>query len=256
MSSADKLLSVLGLFSTSSDPWTVDEVASALGLPQSTTYRYIRSLANAGLVVAISAGSFVLGPSIVMLDRQMRRSDPLLVNSADTMRKLSETMGVPGVLLLCRLFRSNVMCVHSIALGTPKLEVSYERGRPMPLFRGAASKAILASLPPRTVRGFFDQHAEEFAASRLGETWQDVKYSLRMLRNAGVVATHSEIDRNVLGIASPIFDGAGQVLGSIGFVEPGRPLDDPLIPAFAVKLKDAAQEITGALKDLTFTRKR
>ncbi|WP_373354533.1 IclR family transcriptional regulator [Pseudoroseicyclus sp. CXY001] len=248
MSSADKLLSVLTLFTAGGEPLTVEEVSRQLDLPQSTTYRYLRSLSDAGLIASIRAGSYVLGPTIVMLDRQMRRFDPLLVASRGVMEELAAGIEVSGVLLLCRLFRDQVMCVHSVEVAAPDLEVAYERGRLMPLFRGAASKAILASLAPRNARGLYGQQPQAFAAAGLGASWDEVKECFRALRRAGGVVTYSEIDSDVLGIACPIFDPAGQVLGSLGFVAGGRRPGDALVPALLEALRQGAEDIGQALR--------
>jgi len=59
------------------------------------------------------------------------------------------------------------------------MAVSYERGKLMPLHRGASSKIVLAHLPPRFVRSFHQAHAADMAAVSLGMSWGEVKRSLR-----------------------------------------------------------------------------
>ena len=56
------------------------------------------------------------------------------------------------------------MCVHQVIGRGPQEPVSYERGRLMPLFRGATSKIILAHLPARTLKSLFEQNGGEIAA--------------------------------------------------------------------------------------------
>src|SRR5213076_448054 len=104
-----------------------------------------------GLIVAVSAGSYILGPSIIVLDRQMRLSDPLLNSAEDVKAHLARELPGPGMVLVCRLFRNSVMCVDSAGSGKLGFIVSYSRGRALPLNRGAASKVILAHLPLRYV---------------------------------------------------------------------------------------------------------
>ena len=41
-----------------------------------------------------------------------------------------------STVLLCRIFRETVLCVHQVTGADRPAPVSYERGRPMPLFRG------------------------------------------------------------------------------------------------------------------------
>ena len=48
--------------------------------------------------------------------------------------------------MLCRLYRNQVMCVHQETTPVPPdFAIGYERGRPLPLYRGAASKIIDAT---------------------------------------------------------------------------------------------------------------
>ena len=46
MTTSDRLLSVLGLFTIERPEWTVEEAANELQLAASTTYRYFRSLSK------------------------------------------------------------------------------------------------------------------------------------------------------------------------------------------------------------------
>ncbi len=220
MSTSDKLLSVLGLFTAEAPEWTVEAAAKHLNLAVSTTYRYFRSLGEVGLIVAFAAGRYVLGPAIIQLDRQTRMLDPLIKTARPVMERLIHKIEAPGVLLLCRLYRNQVMCVHQEYRGAPECAVSYERGRLMPLHRGAASKVTLAHMSARAVRAFHRDHAREMEAVSLGRTWDEVKQHLRRIRTAGVSVTHAELDPDVTGIAVPLFDPDRSVMGSLGFVMP------------------------------------
>jgi DNA-binding IclR family transcriptional regulator len=109
---ADRVLSVLELFSGDNSEWTVEEAAEALGLPVSTAYRYFRSLASSELIVAYSAGRYVLGPAIIQFDRQLRLHDPFITAAKPEMMKLAAMIGGDTVVLLARLYHNKVICVH------------------------------------------------------------------------------------------------------------------------------------------------
>lgn len=81
---ADRALAVLGLFTLEEPVWTVEAVARRLGLSSSTAYGYVRSLVDAGLLVAARSGRYTVGPAVISLDRLTRRHDALgVVASAD-----------------------------------------------------------------------------------------------------------------------------------------------------------------------------
>lgn len=155
MSTADRVLSVLGLFTMEQPEWTVEGAMQELGLSSSTAYQYFRSLVEAGLLVSSRTGLYSIGPGVISLDRITRRHDLLVQEAREPMQRLADRIDKAGVALLCRIFRSQVMCVDQLS-ASATLAIGYERGRLMPLFRGAASKAILAQLSSRATRRLWD----------------------------------------------------------------------------------------------------
>ncbi|MBB5987544.1 DNA-binding IclR family transcriptional regulator [Sphingobium sp. B1D3A] len=224
MSTANRLLNVLALFTMDRPEWSVEEAATELDMTLSTTYRYFRSLVEAGLVAAHTPSRYTLGPAIIRFDRQMRLLDPLIVAARPVMRRLARELGPHIWVPLCRLYRTDVMCVHQETLEPPDLAndferqpVSYGRGQLMPLHRGAPSKAILANMNFRLVRPIYDGDPAAMAAVGLGGNWTEVKRSLRALRSAGAVITSGELQGGMQGIAVPIFDQQ-VVIGSLSII--------------------------------------
>jgi len=247
MTTSDRVLSVLGLFTLEHPEWTVEDAASELNLAISTAYRYFRSLTSAGLLVALATGRYVLGPAIIQYDRQIRLYDPLTKAAQPIMKRLTEQLPAHAVALLCRLFRSQVMCVHQESRERPDFAISYERGRPMPLFRGAASKIILAYMPLRSVKALYEEHANKFAQANLGRDWEEAKERLRALRTAGCSVTKGEIDPGMCGISVPILEGTGTVTGSLSTVIPAHQLEPDLLADVSTLLRKAAEEISWAM---------
>ncbi|HWW65841.1 MAG TPA: helix-turn-helix domain-containing protein [Sphingomonadaceae bacterium] len=248
MSTANRLLNVLDLFTMDRPEWSVEEAASELGMTRSTTYRYFKSLVDAGLIAAHTTSRYTLGPAIIRYDRQMRLHDPLIVSATPVMRQLTRELGPHIWVPLCRLYRHQVLCVHLETLDPPdpardfdRQPVSYGRGQPMPLHRGAPSKVILANMNFRLVRPIYYQDPGAMASVGLGNDWTEVKRSLRALRNAGAVETKGDLQGGMQGIALPIFDQQ-VVIGSLSIVmEQSRemPPRETLIPP----LTDAVREI-------------
>jgi DNA-binding IclR family transcriptional regulator len=213
LSTIDRALAILRLFATDQAEWTVEAAARELQLSQSTAYEYFKSLVKAGLLSTYKTGRYVVGPGIVELDRQTRLRDPLILAARDRMEALVKLIRPGEVVLLCRLYKSTVMCIDQRTPERTDAPIAYERGRPMPLDRGAASKAILASLPPRALRRFYDQSHP----SGTGPTWAEFRAPLRDVRKDGYSITRGELDAGRVGISAPVISD-GEVIGSIGFV--------------------------------------
>lgn len=243
MSTVDRALSLLRLFEGDQPEWTVEAAARELGLSQSTAYEYFRSLVESGLLSTYRTGRYVIGPAIIELDRQTRLRDPLIRASQEVMDDLVGALrGNDDVVLLCRLYKLKVMCIDQRAPKLPKLRVSYERGLPMPLEKGAASKSILANLPPRILRRFFDQRFGGGAEP----TWADFRRPLREIRRVGYSITHGELDPGRVGLSAPVFVGDGDVVGSIGLVlSEDSPTD--LSAELKSHVVEAAREVSARL---------
>jgi DNA-binding IclR family transcriptional regulator len=244
------MLAVLGLFTIEQPEWTVESAAKQLDLAVSTAYRYFRSLASAGLIVAFSTGRYVLGPAIIQYDRQMRLHDPLITTAQPVMKRLADATPPQSVILLCRLYRNQVMCVHQEFADRPDFAVSYERGRPMPLYRGASSKIILAHMSSRAVKAFHAEHAAEMAQFGLGDSWDEVKRRLRELRAAGITITQAELDPGMTGIAAPLLTADGDVSGSISIVMPAKNLTPATLTRMTELLGEAAKDVRWAFSVL------
>jgi DNA-binding IclR family transcriptional regulator len=242
-SSGDRMLAVLELFTVERPEWTAEAAGEALGVSTTTAYRYVKRLTKVGLLTPVSGASYALGPAIIQMDRQIQICDPVLNAARSVMADLIRHAADGAIVLLCRLFHDRVMCVHQIFGRGPQMPVSYERGRLMPLYRGATSKIILAHLPPRTLKSLYAHDAAEIVAAGLGKTWDEFRSRLAALRREGIAVSQGEIDPGRVGIAAPLFDREHAILGSLSFVLPSARADETLINRLAPLTSAAAREI-------------
>lgn len=244
MTTTAKVLEVLQLFRQGRLRLRAAEVMEHLHVSSATAYRYLAELEAVGLVERSSVNEYVLGPTIVELDRQIRENDPLIAAAADVMKLLSDRTG--GIALLCRLHGRRVVCVHQVRGRMAPPAVSYERGRAMPLFRGATSKIILAYLPPSELREIAAHNADELRRARLPTSYDGLSEALARLRADKVCATAGEVDRDALGWGSAIHQGK-RLLGSLSLVlaRSNAPSDPKRV---ADQLLRTALRIEGRLK--------
>ncbi|HVY56265.1 MAG TPA: IclR family transcriptional regulator C-terminal domain-containing protein [Xanthobacteraceae bacterium] len=250
-SSGDRLLAALALFTVERPEWTVDAAAAALGVSATTTYRYFKSLVKSGLISPVAGASYMLGPAIVQMDRQIQICDPMLIAARGVMVDLIQHASDGATALLCRLFHDRVMCMHQVVGRGPQGPVSYERGRPMPLFRGATSKIILAHLPTRTLKSIFAHDADVVAAAGLGRTWEEFRTALALLRRNGACISYGEIDPGRIGIAAPIFDAQRSILGSLTIVLPAVRGEEGLVDRLIPLVIAGAREVERAMSHKT-----
>ncbi|WP_413206006.1 IclR family transcriptional regulator [Rhodospirillum sp. A1_3_36] len=248
MTSSDRLLSILGLFTEDQSTWTVEAAAQAVGVSIPTAYRYFNSLRKVQMIDPVAGGAYRLGPAFIEMDRRIRTSDPLVTLAGEPMTRLVEAAGGSAVALLCRRYRDGVMCVARRHGPGPRIPVSYERGLTMPLFRGATSRAVLAYLPTRALKRLYAANAEAFAEGGLGATWDDALATLRAIRKAEVCVSHGQIDPGRVGIASAVVGGEG-VVGSLSIVVNEKDNTQASIDRLADLVADQARALGAALAD-------
>jgi len=210
-SSRSKMLSILDLFDKASPAWSADAICARLRCSTSSGYRYIRELCAAGLLTRISGGTYVLGPRIVQLELLMREIDPVSRTGQPLIADLVRQTGCD--VLLANMYGDHIVNVlHE--RGVEQLPLSYDRGRPHPLFRGAMSKAILAFLPRSRALRIYNAHGALVAQSGMGYTWREFWQALQQIRKKGYSESYGELDAEVIGIGAPVFDGE-EVMGSV-----------------------------------------
>jgi DNA-binding IclR family transcriptional regulator len=206
------MVGLLDLFQDDANRWTAEQMHERLRYTRSTLYRYLKVLNNAELLTS-SGDGFVLGPRIIELDYEIRRRDPLIVASVPIMAQLVSE--IPSIALLCRRYRDKVLCIHKLADTKIEIRSTYERGRARPLFRGAASRIILANMTTPQLKRLFDTQSVEFKAAKLGSSFTDILATLKVIRQRGWDCTSGQVTPGITGIAAPIFDHNKNIVGSL-----------------------------------------
>ena len=206
----ERVLRVMDLFTEHEPVWTAETIGERLQVKRSTIYRYLKSLVASGFLSQIGGG-YALGPRIIQLDRQIRVADPLLRVAPGIMAAQRDQ--VAGTQLLCRFYGLQVLSIYEDR-SDPRIETSFDRGRPFSLFRGSASRAIMAWLPQAQLRRLFLNHANEISAAGYGGTWPEYRDSLKTIRTRGY-AVLSDVDPAVIGVSAPIFAASDIVTASL-----------------------------------------
>jgi len=245
---ANRALELLRLFTVEKPIWTAEEAAAALGVAVSSAYRIIGELTEAGLVDAEKPGRYVLGPAITELDRQIQLTDPLLQASRPVMDQLIAFAPAGSVVILSRAYRDKVLWAHVVVGAGQQSRFSYDRGRPLSLLRGAASKIILAFAPLRTLKRLYAAHADAVREVGLGDGWSDFLANLRAMRKTGYALARAAYDPGRFAIAAPVLDEERRPLGSLSYILEEAKADDRTVKRLAAILVAAAREVEADMR--------
>lgn len=196
-----RIIDVLDLYSEDVAFLTAEEVAALLQVSRPTAFRYMRELTAAGFLANYS-GRYSLGARIITLDYRIRASDPVLNASRDVMRSLCDETRCSAV--LCRMYNDEIIHVHAESAFEDGSFALIGRGRSLPLFRGAASKMMLASLPPARLKKLYERHRNDEDLRRLTPDWNSFKAYYEAIREAGHYVSDQEIEVGKVGIAAPV----------------------------------------------------
>ena len=243
-SSLARMLSVLDLFSDQRLHWNAEDISEALGVSLPTSYRYVKTLSDAGLLRRGPDAQFTLGPRIVVLDHYIRQADPVLQRGIPFMRELVNQTGFDCV--VSGLYGDQLLDTHR-EYGSMPADLSYGRGRPRPLFLGGAAKVILAGLPPPQLHRLLDSHVNEVAAAGLPTDWSAFRRYYSQIRKDGHYFSNGELEANLAAIAVPLYQLDGSVIGALSLVTTVQRMAVIDLSKLTPLIQRAAQEISARL---------
>lgn len=214
-SSLGRMLDVLDLFDDTVLARTTDDIAVALDVSLPTAYRYVRLLVEAGLLQRAENSHYTLGPRIIVLDHYIRKADPVLREGIPIMRELVHATGFDCV--ASGLFGDQVLDTHREA-GSVPTTLAYGRGRPRPLFQGAAPKVILAQFTAPQLHKLFDARHDEAVRHGLPGDWPEFRRYFAKIRNAGFYLSVGELEPQLAAVAAPVTKADGGAWGAISLV--------------------------------------
>lgn len=217
MTTPHRLLRILECFSVEHPVIAPDWLMQHMGASRASIYRDLRQLSQAGILERLDDRGYALGPRIIQMDRQIRLGDPLLNAAGELPEVLAHDS--QGTVLLCRLHINTVLCILQASHPEAGLTVSYERGRAMPLYRGATSRVILAHLGVQQLSELTKNDALAIQAAGLPHSAAELHAHLEPIRKQGHVMSRGEVDPEAIGIAVPLLFGK-RLLGSLSVVLP------------------------------------
>lgn len=212
-STVDKALQVLQALSKRPGEWGVSELASQLGQARSVIHSILRTLVARGFVEQDERTKrYRLGTAILLLAQSMTNHLDLRQVAHGPMQVLSNATGECAYLLV----PSGNACVTILRTEPPVvLRLTTEIGSISPLHAASNPKAILAYMHPDQVRRYLSGPLEK--ATPFTPTDPDlIIRELEEIRRLGYAYTEGELFAGVAGIAAPIFDAQGEVVGSVG----------------------------------------
>lgn len=250
-----RVIAILELFGKTRLSIGVDDIATALGLSSASAYRYASELLAAGLLVRDASG-YRLGPKIIELEYLIRSFDPILRAGEELMAPVARRTGHD--VLLCNVYETTIVNVLHIP-GVEPVRLTYTKGLPMPLFRGAQAKVVLAWMDRRRLKRIFERSIVDPALAgdvrRIGRDWPTFSARLKAIRLAGHHVARGELDRGVVGIAAPVLAADEAILGSLVVTVDARRTAADEEAALVALVVDTAARLSARIAELDAGRR-
>jgi DNA-binding IclR family transcriptional regulator len=233
MTTLGRGLDVLSHIATNG-PTTADDIAAAVGLPLSTTYRYITALRTGGYV-ADYEGHFDLGVQALRMLRPEALHRCLASICGPVMFDLVSTTQETALLTV-----RDGWSATCIELVEPRRAVrfSFRRGVSLSLHKGASAKPLLAFQDPVFIRRYLDARVGWIEDQDPEAVWND----LTEVRARGFAVTVSELDSGSVGVGAPVF-WDGEVGACISVAGPAVRMNERRVRDVVGRVREAAVEL-------------
>ncbi|MDB5567547.1 MAG: hypothetical protein JWP84_4113 [Tardiphaga sp.] len=244
--SSRKILRALLAFSIDKPRHSAESLAEQIGVPLSSTYRYIGILREADLIDEDGRGSFVLAPRVIGLAQAARAGTDLASIARPHMKRAAQEAG--ETVILIRRSGDRAICIERVE-SSSRIRLTFEVGTALPLHRGAGPKLLLAHLPQAECEATLN---EAIARDPSFATHQKALLrELAMIREQGWSESRAEITPHVYAAAVGVRDANG-VVAAVSFVAPAFRMPKASQIKLREQLQQVANDITKAYAAVTF----
>jgi DNA-binding IclR family transcriptional regulator len=211
VSAVDRALVVLATLATQGRAMSAAELITATFLSQSTLYRQLASLKRWGFVLEVD-GRYAPGPLSLQLALGFDMASHLVQHARAEMVALAQHSQESVGLVVA--VNGQAVCIDMVD-STQSLRCSFEKGRSVPLQKGASSKCLLAHLSTAALQAALEAN---FAPDDPG--LPALQAELPNIRKAGYVVSHGEVDAGVWGVSAPVLTSGKRALGALTLMAP------------------------------------
>jgi len=233
-------MDVLKMFTESRTVLSAADVAQELGTSRSTTYRYLQSLRSYGFLEEDEHGGFRLGPTIFDLARIARKGLGLSEISVPLMQDLARRLD--EAVVLTRRVGSQVVTIEREESSSP-IRLSYERGHLFPVHAGASARILLAFAPESEFEQILSTTRLDRFTDRTITDPDELRKSLKTVREKGYAISRGEVDEGVLAVAAPILNKNGGAVAGLTAVTLEARMSRDKLPVVIKAVQECAADI-------------
>lgn len=242
MSTVEKALKLLGLFSESRTNLGITEMSRLMGWDKSNVKRYAADLAASGFLHQNPHDkSYHLGSALTRLAIVRERSMPIAGETKRVLERLVETTGETAH--LSSFLGDTLLTTELVETQVKGTRVYIDPSEPLPFHASASGIAFLAASKPefvsKTLSGELQRFTQETVTDKAG-----ILAQLETTRHSGYACVTRAFDYDVIGIAAAVLSFDGDPVGSVAVATPAGRMNATIEQDIAAEVTKAAKEIS------------
>ena len=194
------------------------DLAAALGEPLSSVYRLLQSLTTTGWVDRGSRrGAYRLGLSLMTIGGLVEDHLDIRDASLPSLRELVDATNVTSFLCVRRGPRA--VCLERIE-GYAVQSLAMLLGGSLPLYAGAAPRALLAFLPVAEQSAILKDTSQQLRDDPPRPDDKDIIADIARIRAAGYSVSDGDVTPGIAALGAPVFNHRGEVQGALSLSGP------------------------------------
>lgn len=226
--------------------FSLKDFASEIGIPTSTAYRLLQSLANVNFVEKSAYGSYRIGSELYRLSSLVVREVEYDVVARPFLRELGGKFQETCAFAMY-IPKETAFSIVETVNAVHQLQYVVEKFTHRSMIWGALGRSMLPFLPDDHVRAALKKQGPPPEPNMPEVTYDDLRAEAEVVMREGCFVATSPNAVGTNGTAAAVFDSRGQLLGSIGLTVPIVRYDPALQPEISAAVIEAARGMSAAL---------
>jgi len=245
VAAVDRLVRILDSFSAEKPAWSLAALSAHLGLPKSTLHRFLVSLETHD-ILRRNPDDKLWCPGYRLLGWGELAEKTMSLNHL-ARPLMSEITAATGEMVVLTVYSEPEVVCTEVIDARHSVRLALEVGTRRPLHAGASSKILAAYLPEAEVQTAMQDRGLPRLCTNTITDPEELLAELARIRELGYAQSIEETDPGAWGIATPIFDREGVMVGAIGIAGPIQRYSEDLARQYVTLCRAACQKLSEQL---------
>ncbi|WP_022819508.1 IclR family transcriptional regulator [Fusobacterium russii] len=242
--SLNKAIEILEILKNNPKGCSLLQIYTTLGIPKTTTYGILKTLAAKMYVLKDKDSLYKLGPALIFLGKAAIAESKVQDIALPVLRELSAQIKVDSFLMIPIGYRGSVL---ERVDGEQSVRIIEKFGNDFFLHCGAMRKAILANKDEKFINEYI-LNVIESGKYKLEITTLELRKALKKIQEEGVAVSYGEYAKGTIGVGAPIYDYNKKVIASVGInLLESKELTDEKIEELKKIIRDKGKEISKSM---------